>query len=361
MSTSEEQQMMARISQLAGMFVVILFAIITNRFKGQINRHKNQQQAGTNPPNMDSPYSRSMNLTSILNQFQDTDRPKDTPRSQWAPPTRGAYRGRGYHRGGKAPALHRNKTLILNGATPNSDRISTPPDEPSTAAPSAWVTKTDRHLQLINPAIYEKQSQERTKAMEETRKLKLKQRDEKERRKLSKHMQRMIGYTGSNPTMKTQGIPSYEITVHGIRFRVMKNGSKLMKVSGENLSQGLHIHGHLLYEGDENAAKMTPKTATIGGVRFYRSKNGNLYRSGIVQAQRYDFKTQITINLHKNCGTNMCEFRRSGVVKKIDEPCRKFSNTGTLFFPTKPTDKQAHRQDDGRCLKILLTFTRYLS
>jgi hypothetical protein len=40
--------------------------------------------------------------------------------------------------------------------------------------------------------------------------------------------------------------------------------------------------------GDENAAKSTPKTATIGGVMFYRSKNGNLYRSGIVKAHRYD-------------------------------------------------------------------------
>jgi len=27
--------------------------------------------------------------------------------------------------------------------------------------------------------------------------------------------------------------------------------------------------------------------AVIGGVKFYRSKNGNLYRHGIVKAQRY--------------------------------------------------------------------------
>jgi hypothetical protein len=37
-----------------------------------------------------------------------------------------------------------------------------------------------------------------------------------------------------------------------------------------------------------NAAKATPKTATIGGVRFYRSKNGNMYRSAIIKAYRYD-------------------------------------------------------------------------
>jgi len=75
---------------------------------------------------------------------------------------------------------------------------------------------------------------------------------------------------------------------------VVKNGSKLVKVPG-----------------DENAAKLTPKTATIGGVRFYRSKNGNLYRSGIVKAQR-----------------------RSGIIKKLDEPCRTFSTTGSSFLST---------------------------
>jgi hypothetical protein len=42
---------------------------------------------------------------------------------------------------------------------------------------------------------------------------------------------------------------------------------------------------------DDNTAKATPKTATVGGVKFYRSKNGNLYRSGIVKAQRYETLT----------------------------------------------------------------------
>jgi hypothetical protein len=48
------------------------------------------------------------------------------------------------------------------------------------------------------------------------------------------------------------------------------------------------FHGSDLRDsGDENAAQSTPKTASIGGVMFYRSKNGNLYRSGIVKAHRY--------------------------------------------------------------------------
>jgi len=46
--------------------------------------------------------------------------------------------------------------------------------------------------------------------------------------------------------------------------------------------------------------------ALIGGVKFYRSKNGNLYRHGIVKAQR-----------------------QSGAVKKVDVPCKQFSMTGS--------------------------------
>jgi hypothetical protein len=51
----------------------------------------------------------------------------------------------------------------------------------------------------------------------------------------------------------------------------------------------LHFYDFdLRVAGDDNAAKSTPKTAAVGGVMFYRSKNGNLYRSGIVKAHRYD-------------------------------------------------------------------------
>jgi hypothetical protein len=130
---------------------------------------------------------------------------------------------------------------VLNGATTststpenNNTQSETNSYTNETALP-AWVTKTDRHLQLINPAIFEKQSQQRTKAMEETRMLKLKQRDERERLKFNKHLQH-VGNVSSN---EAKGIVSsvmtsqHEISVHGVRFRVVKNGSKLMKAPGE--------------------------------------------------------------------------------------------------------------------------------
>lgn len=66
--------------------------------------------------------------------------------------------------------------------------------------------------------------------------------------------------------------------------------------------------------------------AIIGGVKFYRSKNGNLYRHGIVKAQRY-------VSLHDDIQPLMYSVtRRSGVVKKVNVPCRMFSTTGISHF-----------------------------
>lgn len=247
--------------------------------------------------------------------------------NQGRPPSRGGYsRGRGYYRGGKPNTIHRNRTLVLNNANAGSKPDGAQDDSSGAAAPApAWVTKTDRHMQLINPAIYEKQSQDRARAIEETRKLRLKQRDDREKFKLSKHLERlsdnMAGHSANQRV--AQALPNYEITVQGIRFRVMKDGSKLAKVPG-----------------DENAAKLTPKSATVGGVRFYRSKNGNLYRSGIVKAQRYDLRaasSRDTLNRFTSTRLTHSHTRQPAAIKKIDEPCRLFSTTGTSLSITIPT------------------------
>lgn len=136
----------------------------------------------------------------------------------------------------------------------------------------------------------------RVKAIEETRRQKLKQRDEREKLKLSRHLQRLNASSGSS-TMQPSGTTNYEVTVNGIRFTVTKNGGKLVKSSGENPS---FIASHKVASlfvlcslslGDLTSANATPKTASIGGVKFYRSKNGNMYREGIIKATRYDSKT----------------------------------------------------------------------
>ncbi|KAH8656981.1 hypothetical protein BGZ60DRAFT_416481 [Tricladium varicosporioides] len=316
---SEDQDILAKISQLAG----------------QINRHKNNQT-----PSQQSRFNHDSRTNSYSNY------PQSNP--GWKP-SRGGHSARGY-RGGRPAGTHRNRTLVLNGNTstgntPETEEIHNESQETSinkTAGnSSAWVTKKDRHLQLINTAIYEQESQSRTKAIEETRKQKLAQRDLREKTKFNRHLQRLASNIHAPSSVQVHSASStgnYEINVQGIQFRVAKNGSKLVKVPGELSSlpkdcrQGelsnSEYGSHCL--GDLNAAKATPKTAVVGGVRFHRSKNGNLYRAGIIKAHRYAHTPRVTCmdNMHLS-DTNCCYTRRKTVTKKINEPCKMFTQTGS--------------------------------
>ncbi|KAJ9156883.1 Zinc finger CCCH domain-containing protein 3 [Coniochaeta hoffmannii] len=247
--SSEEQEMMAKISQLAG----------------RINRFKNEQ-AGVLP----TPPQRPVAQRGGYNPGFHRGAPY---------PTR--YRGGG--RGGGV-AAHRHRTLVLNGANTPAKATDAESEPASDSSSSPWVIRNDRHRQLINASVYEKDAKARTMAMEQTRLQARTARDQRERAKLMGHFRRVTDARGST---NVQG--PYEVTIDGVRFLVTKNGSKLIKAPDNN-----------------NSAKATPKTAVVAGVRFYRSKNGNLYRHGIVKAQR-----------------------RTGAVKKVDVPCREFSTTGS--------------------------------
>jgi hypothetical protein len=226
--------------------------------------------------------------------------------------------------------------LIPNDETASLAAVNNTNTEPT------WVTKTDRHLQLINASIFQKDSQQRAKAMEETRQQKLRHRDEREKAKFNKHLHREggNGYSGSSShTNSTTG--SYEINVQGIRFRVAKNGSKLVKVPGEEIftsttctNAGLGRSAKdLRYSGDLNTAKSTPKTTLVGGVRFYRSKSGNMYRSGIVKAHRYEYpRIDLKRIAISHGGADIHGARKTGLVKKINEPCKMFTTTGIPFL-----------------------------
>jgi hypothetical protein len=140
--------------------------------------------------------------------------------------------------------LHRNRSLVLNGkasinskdapaqGTTADENMNTAP--PTTNPGASWVSKNDRHRQLINSSVYEKESQKRLKNMEDTWKQKLKQRDDREKAKFNKHL-RGSSY---NPNITNPPGPSrnYEINVQGISFIVARNGSKLVKAPGKDPS-----------------------------------------------------------------------------------------------------------------------------
>lgn len=320
MTSAEDREMMERISRLAG----------------QINRHKSQQ-AGLVP----TPPARPHHRTSA-------DRPHasragvDTPRdagfsSGWR---RGGFPPRGGHRGARMP-VYRNRTLVLNGGSQQSR--SGDPDSGTASdasSSSSWVTKTDRHLQLINSSVYKRDAQARALALEQSRRQKLALRDRQERAKLASHFNRMATSGGLGPSNQQTAGHQYEITVQGLRFVVAKNGSKLVRVPGASRPPGRHFQGTHMATGDGNSAKATPKTAVIGGVKFYRSKNGNLYRHGIVKAHRYVPRQRLAGQL-----TPAAFGRQSGAVKKVDVPCKQFSMTGNSQFldrcPERPRTYRA--------------------
>lgn len=173
---------------------------------------------------------------------------------------------------------------------------------------------------MINLNIYQEQTEARAKAIQQTRLQRHRQKEAREHAQLMSHLKQIANpsVVSANPA----SAPVYEIVVEGIRFRVTNNGSKLVKVPGApSSSRRARVAAHPC-PGDPNAPKATPKMTVIGGVKFYRSKNGNMYRQAIVKAQRYvarpgDAHTLTTVTS-----------RRSAAVNKVNVPCRNFSNTG---------------------------------
>ena len=158
-----------------------------------------------------------------------------------------AGQGRGRGRIGKiAPNPHRNRTLVLNQtnqasisateeSTPDSAQspkstvengITEGSESPQTA--KGWVTKRDRHMQLINSSIYDKEAQSRNKAIEETRKQKIARRNQREKQKIERHLKSMTPRFGSDVAAHTL----HEITINGLRFQVLDGGGKLARIRG---------------------------------------------------------------------------------------------------------------------------------
>ncbi|KAH8675886.1 hypothetical protein BX600DRAFT_508085 [Xylariales sp. PMI_506] len=249
MPTAEDQELLAQISRL----------------ENRINQHKAGNQ-------------------------QETFYPRSTYRAAPYP------RGRGYRSRGYTPT-YRNKTLVLNGQSrpaSTGDAKATAP----TATDSSWVTRTDRHLQLINSAVFEKDAQSRANAIEQTQRQKRFQREHMEK-------SRVMNFVNATSTTPSK----HEITINGIRFQVTKQGSKLVRTPG-----------------DEHPPSSTPRVTSVGGVKFYRTKNGNLVRHGIAKAQRM-----------------------ATGIKKIEIPCRTFSWTGIVFSPTNQNHKDRAASRKLRC------------
>lgn len=147
-------------------------------------------------------------------------------------------------RAGKpASNAHRNRSLILNKTTNNSQipkefaesangsimsvAKSEENDNEPLNSPMSWVTKRDRHMQLINSSIFNKETQMRNKAIDHTRRQKLFQRDLREKSKIQRHL---AGLSKSAPTNV------HEILINGLAFQVVNGGSKLCRAQSKLLN-----------------------------------------------------------------------------------------------------------------------------
>ncbi|KAI0888634.1 uncharacterized protein GGS22DRAFT_152022 [Annulohypoxylon maeteangense] len=252
------------------------------------------------------------NLASRINRFKaqrdgqpqsESYRPSRTSVYRASPyPSPSTYRGGRGGRGGFRPT-YRNKTLVLNGQNqPASDSGEGTNDTSDPPTPTtSFVTRNDRHLQLIKTDVYKKESQNRVDAMKQTLRQKLHQRDQMEKAAfMSSVVQSGAGVAPIDGPSTPQSASPFEVVVDGIRFRVIQQGSKLVKD-----------------RDDVNPPSATPKMTTIGGVKFYRTKNGNLIRHGVVKAQRF-----------------------AGGIMKVNELCKTFAWTGSC--PKGPSCRYVH-------------------
>lgn len=125
---------------------------------------------------------------------------------------------------------HRHRSLVLNGNGAQPQAGQAADDSSASDSQPTWVAKADRHLQLINSSVYEKEAQARSKAIAETNQQKTKMKDDQEKAKLGAFLRTA---PASVATAKpASGSGAYELTVDGIRFIVAKDGSKLVKAPG---------------------------------------------------------------------------------------------------------------------------------
>ena len=232
-----------------------------DRYLGQINRHKNQQ---TNPAGAPA-----------APQYHHYARHRAHPYHRGAP--------RGRARGGRGGYAHQHRTPQLNASTATAQGAN---ENGSGSNSSQWVSRNDRHRQLINADVYEKDSQNRARAIEATRAQKEKDWRQGEKQRFRAYLTQQEGASGSTANVSASGAKN-ELVIEGIRFYVMPGGKKLVKVPGSTfLKQQTQIPSSRSTEG-ANALAPTPKTAVVSGVKFFRTKTGSLVVNRVIQQHRY--------------------------------------------------------------------------
>jgi hypothetical protein len=283
---SEEAELRAKIAALSGENSRIALQDASNLAAGRINQ---QRQSGSAPPT-------------------PTYAPPAGRGSTYHPRGRGAgwtghyapdryapyHQPRGFsHKPAYAPS-YRNRSLVVNSSVGTHPGQQASPATPALTPSDGFVLKRDRHMQLINTSVYDQKTQQRQSEIEATLQEKQRLRDAKERARV------INAFQPQHPASTTYSAASTaepaavrDIQINNLRFRVAADGSKLIRMFGEQTHIDTLVH-HLTCTDDSNTDPgATPKTTKVAGVTFHRSKHGNLYRAGLVKKSiRYWNKSQ---------------------------------------------------------------------
>ena len=148
-------------------------------------------------------------------------------------------------RGGRISSTHRNRVLKLNQQVQSAqditstmglssdDAVKTPlireiGNKDSASGTTSWISKRDRHMQLINTSVYDKETQMRMKGISETLRQKALREEQREKARIADYLHSVNSGSskGSTPL-------NYETSINGLRFRVLNGGSKLSRVFGK--------------------------------------------------------------------------------------------------------------------------------
>lgn len=90
-------------------------------------------------------------------------------------------------------------------------------------------------MQLINSSVFNKETQIRNKAIDQTRRQRALQRDQREIYKINKHLRGLASHASRSSAIPTATVSPIvrEIQLEGLRFQVMDGGSKLARIRGE--------------------------------------------------------------------------------------------------------------------------------
>ncbi|KAL8722617.1 MAG: hypothetical protein Q9225_000923 [Loekoesia sp. 1 TL-2023] len=212
---SEDQELLARIGQLAGTRETTNNLPCTpDQDLGHINLYKAQ-------PSSPQPTAYDQASTSSSSPYASRGY------STWRSPRSAPYRARGRGASRRYPSNH---SLVLNresSQSPATNNVASSAIFEGTEAlqpAAAYVSKRGRHRQLINSSVLDKVMLQRRQAIESTQQRKALMNDQRERQRMRQYIEGLHTSPGSSnaPTSRTASSALHRIEIDGLNFEISK-------------------------------------------------------------------------------------------------------------------------------------------